>query len=137
MITKDLIQELFKAAKLARNNSYSPYSGFKVGSSLLMDSHQIISGCNVENASYGGTVCAERGALFSGIASGYRKIDGIMVVTDSGDNPWPPCGLCRQVLFEFSDVNTKLYLANLNGVVKTSTLFEYCPDFFGPDNLKI
>lgn len=128
-------QGLVQAAEQARLNSHSPYSGFKVGASVLMDNGQIYSGCNVENASYGGTVCAERVALWKAISEGAKKVQALVVVTDT-DQPWPPCGMCRQVLSEFCPPEAPVILANLKGDQIRKTLGELCPDFFGPLNLK-
>ncbi len=93
---------LEKAAIEARSHAYSPYSKYRVGAALLADDGQIFVGCNVENASYGLTVCAERNAVGTMIATGPRKIMAVAVVT-AGKEAGSPCGMCRQVLAEFTD----------------------------------
>jgi len=129
------LQTLIQEAQKARLNSHSPYSGFKVGASVLMDDGNIYAGCNVENASYGGTVCAERVAVWKGLSEGAQKVLGLVVLTDS-DPPWPPCGICRQVVSEFSSSQAPVVLINLQGSQIHKTLGELCPDFFGPVSLK-
>lgn len=130
-LTPSLKKQLLDAAIKARSNSYSPYSNYKVGSALLMDDQRIFSGCNVENASYGATICAERSAIFSAIGQGFKNVQAILVVTDSLE-PWPPCGMCRQVLSEFATAEVPVLLCNLDGVMREKTLGELCPHFFGP-----
>ncbi len=93
-------QQLLTAAIDVRERAYAPYSDFLVGAALLTDDDQIICGCNVENASYGMTICAERNALFAAVAQGYRKFHAIALATVGGVTP---CGACRQVLAEFCD----------------------------------
>ncbi|MCB0365637.1 MAG: cytidine deaminase [Bdellovibrionaceae bacterium] len=127
--------KMLQAAMEARLNSHSPYSGFKVGASVLMDNGQIYGGCNVENASYGGTVCAERTAIWKGVSEGAKRVQALVVVTDS-DQPWPPCGMCRQVVSEFSSPEVPVILANLKGKEIAQTVAELCPHFFGPMHLK-
>ena len=94
----NLIDEAFKA----REKSYTPYSNFKVGASILFDNYKIFSGCNIENASYGATNCAERTAIFKAVYEGYRKIKAICVVGSLNDFTYP-CGICRQVIIEFAE----------------------------------
>ncbi len=130
-LTPSLKKQLLDAAIKARSNSYSPYSNYKVGSALLMDDQRIFSGCNVENASYGATICAERSAIFSAIGHGFKNVQAILVVTDSLE-PWPPCGMCRQVLSEFATAQVPVLMCNLDGIMREKTLGELCPHFFGP-----
>jgi cytidine deaminase len=127
--------ELFKAAQKARLNSYSPYSGHKVGAAIRLKTGEIFGGCNIENSSYGGTNCAERVAIQKAVSElGKIEISEICVVTDAKD-PWPPCGLCRQVIAEFARNETKIHSANLSGVVRTTTLGKIFPEAFTPDYL--
>lgn len=127
---------LLDKALEARNNAYAPYSQKKVGAVIETQKGQLFSGCNVENASYGGTVCAERVAIFKAISElGTLEIKRVLVVTDS-PTPWPPCGFCRQVIAEFSSEETIIEVANKNGVQKKYTLSELLPDSFTPKHLK-
>jgi cytidine deaminase len=93
--------ELLLAARTAADNAYAPYSGFNVGAAIITDEGKIFTGCNVENASYGLTVCAERIALFNAISAGERKFSALAIHTAT-DIPFFPCGACRQVLAEFN-----------------------------------
>lgn len=126
--------ELLKAALEGQKNSYAPYSGKHIGAAVLMDNGKIYHGCNVENASYGGTVCAERTAIFKAISEGAKKIKEVTVVS-SEQNPWPPCGFCRQVIAEFADTNTLIHLANPQGQSSTFKFTELFPMAFGPAHL--
>mgnify|MGYP001167372103 CR=1 FL=1 len=134
LIPKEL-ETLYQAAYQARLNSYSPYSGHKVGAAITTREGKIFSGCNVENASYGATICAERGAIQSAISrEGALEITSVMVVTDANP-PWVPCGICRQILAEFSKKETAVYLANLEGEIRTLTFGELYPLSFTPSEL--
>jgi cytidine deaminase len=134
--TPNVLNELHEAAAQAQKNAYAPYSKFYVGAALKTSDGNIYSGCNVENASYGGTICAERTAITSAItAEGKIKITDICVVT-SGKKPWPPCGLCRQVIMEFATKETKVHVANEKGIQKTYAFKDLLPEAFGPENLE-
>jgi cytidine deaminase len=127
-------QSLIDEAKLARENAAAPFSKFKVGAALRTTGGRVFRGCNVENATYGLTVCAERVALLSAIAQGERKFDAIAVVTQS-DEPSTPCGPCRQLMWEYcGDIDVAL--ANLTGQrvdYKLSTLFPHPFNFIPED----
>ena len=94
------VKDLFQAAKKVRMKAHAPYSKFKVGAAILDEKGRIHVGCNVENSSYGGTICAERAAITAMVAAGGTQVRDIVVVTDT-PNGCPPCGFCRQVLLEF------------------------------------
>ena len=96
-------KKLIENALIARENSYSPYSNFKVGACVLTDNQKYYLGTNVENSSYGGTICAERSAISTAISYGDKKIVAIAIVSSSGDYTFP-CGICRQVMAEFGDI---------------------------------
>jgi len=115
---------LIAAAKQARENAHAPYSNFRVGAALRATSGVVYTGCNVENATYGLTVCAERVAIFKAISEGERGFEAIAVVADT-DALTPPCGACRQIIWEFCG-DVEVILANLKGNVethRTSALF--------------
>jgi len=120
--------ELIKKAKRARERAYAPYSEFKVGAALLVKSGKVYTGANVENATFGLTVCAERVAVFKAVANGEKDFVKIAVVADKPD-PVTPCGACRQVLSEFSS-DLKIICANLEGKTERYTLRELLPEAF-------
>ena len=127
-------QELFTAACTARELAYSPYSGYKVGAAIRLADGGVYAGCNVENASYGATNCAERVAIQKAVSEqGRIQIIEVMVVTDS-DPPWPPCGMCRQVIAEFGP-DCVVYAANLDGAVCATPFAQLLPQAFTPDHL--
>jgi cytidine deaminase len=129
-----IVQKAFETAIKARKNSYSPYSKFAVGAALVSADETVFSGCNVENASYGGTICAERVAIFDAVKNGHKKFSHIVIVTDA-KTLTPPCGFCRQIMAEFFDGSTKVWLGNLKEIQKSYTLDELLPEKFGPANL--
>ncbi|OFZ12530.1 MAG: cytidine deaminase [Bdellovibrionales bacterium RBG_16_40_8] len=106
-------RKLFLIAKNTLDKAYSPYSHIKVASAVLMSNGRVYSGCNIENASYGATICAERVAIFKAISEGAKKIKAILVLTNRNEI-WPPCGICRQVMAEFASPITVVYATNLN-----------------------
>lgn len=108
MVDKDV---LVNAARAAREHAVARFSGFKVGAALQTPDGTIITGCNVENATYGLTVCAERVAMFKALSEGHREFVAVAVVADTQD-PTPPCGACRQILWEFAG-DIEVFLANL------------------------
>ncbi len=129
MLTEIDKKRLIECAIMARDFAYAPYSKFKVGAAVLTREGKIFSGCNVENASYGLTICAERVAIFKAVSEGYRSFRAIAVV---GDTPSfvPPCGACRQVLREFSD-DMLIIMGNLKGEFVERKLEELLPLAFG------
>lgn len=128
-------KKLFTAAAIVQKRAHAPYSGAFIGAAVLMSDGKVFSGCNVENASYGGTVCAERVAIWKAVSEGSKQIAEIMVISDA-DAPWPPCGLCRQVIAEFATEATMVYTANLTGKMKTFKFSEIFPESFTPGFLK-
>jgi cytidine deaminase len=130
-----LVQELIAAAMQARERAYAPYSHFFVGAALRTQTGTVVQGCNVENASYGLSNCAERTALFKAISEGHLDhFQGMAVVTDT-KRPVSPCGACRQVLAEFCSPDMKVWLANLQGKIRETTVAELLPDAFAKENL--
>jgi cytidine deaminase len=130
-LTEQEIHELIAAATAAREKAYAPYSGFTVGAALLAANGQIYTGCNVENASYGLTICAERSAVYQAVASGTRDFIAIAVVTK---NAVTPCGACRQVLAEFNP-HLVVIIADSFGRWQAFSLDELLPQAFGPADL--
>jgi len=128
------LRELYKQALMARDRSHSPYSGHKVGAAIRTAQGMVFAGCNVENSSYGGTVCAERVAVWKAVSElGPLEIKEVMVVT-AANPPWPPCGFCRQVLSEFGK-EMVIHAANLQGEVQTTAFSQLLPQAFTPDHL--
>jgi cytidine deaminase len=121
-------RELIQAAKSAREKAYVPYSHFPVGAALLTTDGTLYTGCNVENASFGLTNCAERTAIFKMVSEGHTEIKEIAIVADTV-GPVSPCGACRQVLAEFGP-EAVVYLSNLKGDVQRTTVRELLPGFF-------
>ena len=124
--------ELIDLARKARQKAYAPYSHYKVGAALLGKSGKVYTGCNVENASYGHTVCAERTAVLKAVSEGETEFEAIAVVTKNGGSP---CGACRQVLSEFAP-KLMIYIADKNGEYRTTTLEKLLPDSFTPAHLE-
>ena len=121
------ITELYALAKKVRENAYAPYSGFKVGAALFSESGKIYVGCNVENASYGLTICAERAAIYNAISKGERAFKAIVICSDE-TNPVPPCGACLQVMAEFGDFD--VFSFNLEGKFLQMRLSDLLPYTF-------
>lgn len=116
---------LVAAAKAAREFAFAPFSQFKVGAALLAEDGTVVTGCNVESASYGLTICAERVAIVKGVSEGRTRFTRVVVVADT-DNPTPPCGACRQLLWEFAP-DAEVILENLSGKRQTFTMRELLP----------
>ena len=125
-------QALIDQAKVARESAYVPYSHYRVGAALVTASGRVFSGCNVENAVYSETICAERTAVVKAVSEGERDFYAIAVVTRDGG---APCGACRQVLSEFAP-HMIVLIADTEGQVRETTAAELLPDRFGPQNLE-
>lgn len=121
-------EKLIEAARKARENAHAPFSNFKVGAALLTKSGEIVTGCNIENASYGLTMCAERVAIFKAISAGKHEFQKIAIVADT-PNLTPPCGACRQIIWEFCG-DIEVLMANLNGKTETFQMSELLPKAF-------
>ena len=126
-------ETLIAAAKQSRENAHAAYSNFRVGAALRSTSGRIFGGCNVENATYGLTVCAERVAILKAISEGERGFDAIAVATDT-DALTPPCGACRQLIWEFCG-DIPVILANLKGKTEISSMKELFPKPFDASSL--
>ena len=127
-------ENLFKAASLVRQEAHVPYSNFKVGAAFLTEDNKIITGCNVENAAYPQSQCAEATAIGNLVSQGFSKIKEVVII-GSGNLLCSPCGGCRQRLREFASLDVPIHMCNSEGHLKTSTLEELLPDSFGPENL--
>ena len=125
--------ELIAAARRAQAQAYAPYSNYHVGAAVLSEG-KVFAGCNVENAAYPQSQCAEATAIGNMISNGNKKILEVVVI-GSGELLCSPCGGCRQRLREFAALDTKIHMCNEKGHMKTSTLEELLPDSFGPENL--
>lgn len=112
----EILQDLLIQAKAAAEQAYAPYSGYRVGAAILTDDGTVFTGCNVENASYSLTICAERNAVFHAVSQGYRDFRAVAVYVDA-DVPFPPCGACRQVLSEFGAGMDVIYADHQNQVI--------------------
>ncbi|XQW83404.1 cytidine deaminase [Thalassotalea piscium] len=126
-----LSDELIKNAKLAYKNAYAPYSNFHVGAAALTQTDTIVRGCNVENASYGLTVCAERNCIAQAVIAGETTFKTLVIYTEE-ENLVPPCGACRQVIAEFFEQDAIITAINHLGVQKDWTVEELLPDAFTP-----
>ena len=130
---KEEFKKLIKEAEKARKRAYTPYSKFQVGAAVLCADGKIFTGCNIENASFGLAVCAERVAIFKAISEGSTKFEAIAVISDT-DKPCSPCGACRQVISEFGK-DIPLIMANLKGDFKIKKIKELLPEAFGKNDL--
>ena len=125
-------KELIEVARKAREFSYSPYSKFKVGAAVLTKDGRVYSGCNIENASFGVTNCAERTAIFKAVSEGAREIDTVAIIADT-PGPCSPCGACRQAMSEFKV--KRVIMTNLKGETKSVSLQELLPYSFSDADL--
>lgn len=129
-------KELIKKALEARNLAYCPYSNFKVGAAVLFEDGNIYTGCNIENASFGATNCAERTAIFKGVSEGAKVIKALAVVGDLNSYTYP-CGICRQVMVEFAeDENIKVFIVKNEDDYIETTLGEILPGSFTKNDLE-
>ena len=129
------IKNLLRMAKEAMDRAYAPYSNFKVGACLKGATGAYYLGCNIENAAYSPTNCAERTAMFKAVYEGERAFDALAVVSSS-DQCTPPCGVCRQVLVEFCDPEMPVFCANRQGKYQIYALGDLVPNAFTPEGLK-
>lgn len=124
--------ELIQKALQAYERAYAPYSEYHVGAAVLTSDGEIYTGCNIENAVYPLTLCAERVAIFKAVSEGAVSVQALAVVTENGG---PPCGSCRQVMQEFGNEDTVIYIANTEGAFRTRRLKELLPDSFSAADL--
>lgn len=126
-------KELIRYALEAQKKSYSPYSNFKVGAALLTEEGKVFTGCNIENAAYSPTICAERTAIVKAVSEGYRDFKKIAIV--GGDDGAFPCGVCRQVIREFSET-INIIIAKSEEDYREYSLEDILPNSFGPNDLE-
>lgn len=127
-------KELILRALKAREFAYAPYSNFKVGAAVITENGEVYSGCNIENASFGATNCAERTAIFKAISEGHRSIKALAVVGDTTTYTYP-CGICRQVMAEFADKDTDIIIVKNENEYIIKKLKEILPGAFTKDDL--
>ncbi|GKQ42659.1 cytidine deaminase [Companilactobacillus sp. RD055328] len=125
---------MYNAAKSAFDQAYVPYSKFHVGAAVKTKDGKIYSGCNIENASYGLTNCAERTAIFKAVSDGYREFESIMVIGDT-EGGCKPCGACRQVMSEFINKEASVYLTNIKGEIERYTMEQILPYSFEKEDM--
>ncbi|WP_125706770.1 cytidine deaminase [Lacticaseibacillus porcinae] len=123
------MDDLIQVATKAREKSYSPYSKFAVGAAVKASTGEIFGGCNIENASYGLSMCAERNAIFNAVSAGHQDLVAIAVIGQT-EGPISPCGACRQVISEFLPQTAPVYLTNLSGSTVTTTVAAILPGAF-------
>lgn len=133
MLTTRVKEELIRKANEAREQAYAPYSRYQVGAAVLTADGQVFTGCNIENAAYPSSLCAERVAIFKAVSEGHRQLRAIAVVTSNGGSP---CGGCRQVMREFGGKQLVVLIADGSGtLLEELTLEELLPRSFGPEEL--
>lgn len=128
--------ELIEMAAAARRKAYTPYSRFPVGAALISADGRVFTGCNIENASYGLSMCAERVAIYKAASEGVKNIAKIAVIGE-GSGPVSPCGACRQTIWEFSEPDTVVLMANLDGNIKKAKIAKLLPEPFDSSSLKV
>lgn len=129
------IKKAWKAAVQVRKRAYAPYSKFQVGATVIDERGRQFHGCNVENASYGATICAERNAILQAIAAGAKEIQDVIVVTKTNP-PAEPCALCLQVIGEFATREARVWLGDMKGLREVTGVSLLLPRHFGPKSLK-
>ena len=129
------MEKLLQLAKEARQQAYVPYSKFPVGAAIITKDGKVYQGCNIENASFGLTNCAERTAIFKAVSEGETAFEAIAVIADT-TGPVSPCGACRQVMVEFCEPTMPVYLTNLNGDVQQTTVGDLLPGAFTTEDLQ-
>lgn len=134
-LSNEIITMLLDEAFTIQKQAYAPYSNFRVGAALLGKSGRIYLGCNIENASYSPTCCAERLAIFKAVSEGERDFTALAIVSDS-NQPTPPCGVCRQVLSEFCQADMPIICSDKNGKLITASLGELMPMIFTKRNME-
>jgi cytidine deaminase len=134
MTTSDTLAAMLDLARRALANAHAPYSRFRVGACIRASSGRLYAGCNVENASYPVTQCAESSAIGAMVSAGDREIVEIAIATE-GDAVCPPCGRCRQQLSEFGAASARIHLCGPEGIRVSTTLGDLLPMAFGPDSL--
>lgn len=137
MHVPEYVEKLIEEAQASRDRAYTPYSHFKVGAALMDANGHIHHGCNIENAAYGPTNCAERTAMFRAVADGLapRSFKAIAVIADT-EGPVSPCGVCRQVMSELCAPDMPVYLTNLKGDIQVTTVAALLPGAFSPKDLE-
>ena len=133
MLDAEALDKLVIAAADARHRAYAPYSDFSVGAAVMSAGGRIFTGCNIENVSFGATVCAERVAMFSAVAAGCRELVAI-AVAGPGESPITPCGICRQVMIELAP-DAVVVMVGESGARETSAVAELLPRAFAPEGL--
>lgn len=128
------VSRAWKAAVEVREQAYAPYSKFKVGATIVDETGRQFHGCNVENASYGATICAERNGILSAVAAGAKSLKHIVVVTEMNP-PAEPCAMCLQVIGEFATPESRIWLCDLKDVREVLKLKDLLPRHFGPKSL--
>ncbi len=129
-VKNQTLKAMIESAYHVQKNAYAPYSKFHIGASILDANETIYNGCNVENSSYGGTVCAERVAIWKGVSDNMKLPLQAVVVVSSEKDKWPPCGLCRQVMAEFCAPNTVVFFGNNRKEFKKMLFKELLPEAF-------
>ena len=135
MQPSSLVKKAFRQAKQARQKAHAPYSHYRVGAALITNKKQIFTGCNVENASYGATICAERVAILKAVSSGNKNFSDLVVLTQARE-PVSPCALCLQIMAEFCGPNTQIWVANPTGIKHVFNFSELLKEPFGPKQLR-